>query len=185
MDSADSLVLWHIPFSHYSEKVRWAFDFKGVGYTRREAPPFTHPLVALTLTRGRQRTLPVLRVDGRHIGDSTAIIAKLEERFPDPPLYPAEAEQRRRPLELEDWFDEQLGPYARLLLFHEYGRDKERFREVAVRQAPGPLGRAPALVAPLMRAFANAIYHVDAEDNAELARTRVLEALDRLESELG
>ena len=26
----DTPVLWHIPFSHYSEKVRWALDYKGI-----------------------------------------------------------------------------------------------------------------------------------------------------------
>jgi glutathione S-transferase len=59
--------------------------------------------------------LPVLEIDGRAIGDSTNIIAALEERWPEPPLYPEDPVDRRRALELEDLFDEQLGPAARLL----------------------------------------------------------------------
>jgi glutathione S-transferase len=31
----DTPVLWHIPFSHYSEKVRWALDYKGIAHRRR------------------------------------------------------------------------------------------------------------------------------------------------------
>ena len=50
---------------------------------------------------------------GRAIGDSTHIIAALEERFPNPPLYPADAAARERALALEDYFDEQLGPAIR------------------------------------------------------------------------
>ena len=66
--------------------------------------------VALWLTRGRSPTLPVMELDGRTVGDSTAIIAALEERQPDPPLYPSDPVERARALALEDWFDEQPGP---------------------------------------------------------------------------
>ena len=34
----DTPVLWHIPFSHYSEKVRWALDYKGIAHRRRVPP---------------------------------------------------------------------------------------------------------------------------------------------------
>jgi glutathione S-transferase len=65
--------LWHIPVSHYSEKVRWALAFKGVEHRRHAPPPGGHIPVALALTRGRSVTFPVLTLDGRHIGDSTAV----------------------------------------------------------------------------------------------------------------
>jgi glutathione S-transferase len=57
--------------------------------------------------------LPILWLDGRAIGDSTRIIAALEEHYPEPPLYPADAAARERALALEDYFDEQLGPALR------------------------------------------------------------------------
>jgi hypothetical protein len=82
--------LWQIPVSHYSEKARWALSHKEIEHERRSPLPGSHMLVALWLTRGAQYTLPVLTLDGRHIGDSTAIIAELERRRPDPPLYPAD-----------------------------------------------------------------------------------------------
>jgi len=47
------------------------------------------------------------------IGDSTRIIAALEDRFPEPPLYPGDAAARQHALALEDYFDEQLGPALR------------------------------------------------------------------------
>ena len=85
----------------------------------------------------------MLQIDGRGIGDSTEIIAELEARFPEPPLYPADAEQRRRALELEDFFDEELGPHMRLLAFHELGRDPERFSRDRP-QPPPAISLAPA-----------------------------------------
>ena len=97
-------VLWQIEISHYNEKVRWALDYKGVPHRRRAPMPgLLHPLVALAKTR--RPTLPVLELDGRSIGDSTRIIGALEHRFPEPPLYPDDPGERRRALELEDFFD--------------------------------------------------------------------------------
>ena len=60
----------------------------------------------------------MLTLDGRSIGDSTAIIAALEERWPQPPLYPADPAERARALELEDFFDEQLGPHIRRAVYY-------------------------------------------------------------------
>ena len=88
-------VLWHIPVSHYNEKARWALDFKGVRATRKAPPPGAHMVVALWLTRGSGKTFPLLQLDGRAIGDSTEIIAALEARYPNPPLYPSDPGRAR------------------------------------------------------------------------------------------
>ena len=34
----DTPLLWHIPLSHYSEKVRWALDYKGIAGAECSAP---------------------------------------------------------------------------------------------------------------------------------------------------
>ena len=178
-------VLWHIPISHYSEKVRWALAYKRIEHHRRAPSPPRHMVVALTLTRGREKTFPLMRLNGERIGDSSAIIAALERRFPEPPLYPRDEADRRRALALEDWFDEQLGPPIRLLVWHEVTRDRERLEQLAARQAPGVGARGRRLVAGVMRSFLNVRYGVKSGEAADLARRRVLEALDRLEAEVG
>src|SRR5688500_13740982 len=101
-------VLWHIPFSNFNEKARWALDFKGVAHRLREAPPGLHPLWAWRLGGGR--TFPLLVIDGQAIGDSTRIIEELERRQPEPPLYPVDPAERARALALEDHFDEEPRP---------------------------------------------------------------------------
>jgi glutathione S-transferase len=176
--------LWQIQISHYSEKVRWALDYKEVDHVRRTPLPGTHIPIALALTRGAIPTFPVLQLDGRTIGDSTAIIAALEERFPEPPLYPDSAQERRRALELEDYFDEQLGPHARLLVFHELIREPELFAEIAAEQVPAPLGRSKALVGAYARTFTSLRWGAASVDAAERARGAIVAALDRLEAEL-
>jgi glutathione S-transferase len=112
----DAPVLWHLKVSNYNEKARWALDHKRVPHVRRAAVPGRHRAIARRLTGGT--TFPVLVLDGEAIGDSTRIIEVLERRYPDPPLYPADPEERRRALEIEDFFDEELGPYTRLLVVH-------------------------------------------------------------------
>lgn len=178
--------LWHISVSHYSEKVRWALDHKRVPHRRRAvAVPGLHIPASMVLTRGASYTYPVLEIDGRRIGDSTEIIAALEERYPARPLYPADAEQRRRALELEDFFDEELGPHIRLLAFHELAKDPERFEAVIARTTPGPVARLGSGAVTYARTYTGLRFGVRDERAAEIARGKVVAALDRLEAELG
>ena len=116
-------VLWHLKVSNYNEKARWALDYKQILHTRCAAVPGPHRAIASRLTGGS--TFPILLIDGKAIGDSTQIIEELEQRYPEPPLYPSDPAQRRRALELEDFFDEQLGPYARLLFVHHVLSDAD------------------------------------------------------------
>ena len=183
---SDSLpTLWQIDVSHYSEKVRWALAWKGVEHRRRTPVPGAHMAIAAWLSRGGQVTLPILEIDGRRICDSTAIIAALEELYPEPPLYPADPEERRRALELEDFFDEELGGHIRHLAWHEFRNDRERFTELMRQTAPGPLARVPSAAAAYARVFTALRFRAGDSEQAERGRTKVLAALDRLERELG
>lgn len=178
-------VLWQIQISHYSEKVRWALDRKRIDHGRRTPLPGTHIPIALAMTRGAQITFPVMQLDGRTIGDSTAIIAALEARYPEPPLYPLDAEQRSRALKLEEYFDEQVGPYTRFLAFHELIKEPEIFAEVASRVVPEPLRRAKPLVGAYARTLTSLRWGARDEGAAETAREKIVAGLDRLEEELG
>ena len=126
-------LLWHIELSHYNEKARWALDYKGVPYELRAPMPGFHGARALYETRGKQRRLPVLELDGRTIGDSTAIIAALEEHTPQPALYPVDPADRARALELEDYFDEELGPEVRRFGWHHLLADPDAAAEALFR----------------------------------------------------
>ena len=107
------VVLWHFPISHFNEKARWALDWKRIAHRRRVLGIDYLPRA---LWKTGRPTLPILFVDGTAIGDSTHIIAALERLCPEPALYPTDDVQRRRALELEDFFDEELGHHVRTLL---------------------------------------------------------------------
>src|ERR687890_700223 len=113
--TAETPVLWHLEPSHYNEKARWGLDYKRVPHVRRAVTPGLQELTARRLRAGR--TVPILEMNGRAIGDSTRIIEEVERRWPEPQLYPADTEERRRALDLEDYFDERCAPDARRGLF--------------------------------------------------------------------
>src|SRR3977135_815690 len=98
----DTPVLWQFTSSHFNEKARWALDYKRVPHFRHSLVPGFHVLTVKRMTGKKQ--VPVVQLGGEAIADSTRIIEALERSFPEPPLYPADVEERRRALALEDFF---------------------------------------------------------------------------------
>jgi len=107
--------LFQFRSSHYNEKARWALDRKRVAHRRRTLLPGFHASTARKLTGATQ--VPILVYGDRAIADSTRIIAFLEEQHPLPALYPEDPVRRQRALELEDYFDEKVGPFVRHAMF--------------------------------------------------------------------
>lgn len=180
--------LWHLGVSHYSEKVRWALAYKRIEHERREVPPPAHMALALYWSRGRDKTFPVLELDGERIHDSTAIIGALETRWPEPPLYPSDPAERRRALDLETYFDEGLGPAARLIGWHHLRRDPERMALLTSAELPGPLrdfDPARKGIQKFAAGFVGLRFGVGSDEAEREARRTVTEAADRIEAELG
>ncbi len=180
-DSAIPL-LWHFPVSHYNEKARWGLDWKGIPH-RRKALFLDY--IPRAFFRTRQLSLPILIVGGKAVADSTRIIATLEERWPDPPLYPGDPELRDEALALEDFFDEEVGhPLRTLLLGALWRRDPARAIEaLATGQPDAPVGLAQSAMR-LMRAFYRARHRINPATEAE-AEGKVEAGLERVERSLG
>jgi glutathione S-transferase len=166
MPAEKTPVLWHIKVSNFNEKARWALDYKGIRHIRRDPLPGAHMLVALVLTR-RVATFPVLELDGRAIGDTTRIIAALEQRFPDPHLYPAEPDQRRRALDLEEFFDENLGHDVRRVAFWELLREPDFVRSRAEEITTPRQGRFLNATLPVMTAMLYRRYSINEQSAAQ------------------
>ena len=176
----DTPLLWHIPLSHYSEKARWAFDYKRIAHHRQVLG--ADYLIRAWRATGHG-TLPILFLDGRAIGDSTQIIAALEERYPAPPLYPGDAAARQRALALEDYFDEQLGPALRAAIVTPLFRHDP---DVALRVlTTGMADKAYQTLRPLGRIFPlyYCFRHNIRDAKLEADRAIVNAALDRIEQE--
>jgi len=176
----DTPLLWHIPLSHYNEKVRWALDYKGIAHRRRVLGP--DYLIRVWRATG-QGKLPVLWLDSRAIADSTRIIAALEERYPEPLLYPRDAASRQRALALEDDLDETLGPALRAAIVTPLFRHDP---DIALRVlTTGMGGKAYGTLRPLLRIFPSfyRFRHRISESNLDRDRAIVAGALDRIEHE--
>jgi glutathione S-transferase len=177
-------VLWHIELSHYNEKARWALDYKAIPHVRRAPLPGLHAPVAMAVTRSTHRKLPVLVLDGRRIGDSTRIIAALEEYRPDPPLYPADPAERRRALELEDFFDETLAPAVRRLNFHHSLDDPDLMVDLLfASNTRGWQAKALRPMLPVARPIVKRDYQIGGEE-LDRALDEIHAAMDRIEREV-
>ena len=174
-------VLWQLQISHYVEKVRWALDYKRVPHVRRTLLPGLHVAKARRLT-GDTSTTPVLTIAGRSIGESTRSIAAIEERWPEPPLYPEDPAQRRRALELEQFFDEELGPHIRRAFYHELLPSPELVVPLFTQGRPRA-ARALRAGFPVLRVAMRHRFEIRAEV-AQHSRAKVVAAIDRLEREI-
>jgi glutathione S-transferase len=179
---ADRPVLWQLQISHYNEKVRWALDYKRIPHTRRSMMPGVHQLIVKR--KAGIMTSPVLEVDGQGIGDSSAILQAIEERWPEPQLIPDDGPERRRALELEDYFDEELGPHIRRAVYWELLPYPDvvipLFTDGASATTRGMLRAGFPVLRVGMKRYMN-IY----EEPAMRSRDKCVDALETLESELG
>lgn len=156
--------------SHPCVTVETALQLKGLPYRTVELPPPMHAPIQRVLFG--KRTVPGIRIDGERISGSRAILRRLDELAPEPPLLPVDPEERSRVLAAEAWGDDVLQPIARRLLWPALKR--------APKAAPSySEGSKLPLPAALLRAMVPAIARVEialnkASDEAARADLRAL-----------
>jgi glutathione S-transferase len=106
--------LFQIPFSHNCVKVRRALELKGLPYEAVNVNPVARREVKRA---SGQWIFPALVDNGRAVSDSTAILLYLEDRYPERPLLPADANERTECLVLEDWADSAFMELTRRLAY--------------------------------------------------------------------
>jgi glutathione S-transferase len=143
--------LYVIPGSHACRSAMLMLEHKQVPYRRVDIVTLLHPLVVRlhgfdaggqTRTAGRRRTLglrlgdrfgtvPALAANGHRISTNHAIARFLDERHPQPPLFPADPEQRAAVEEAERWANETLQMAARRIPGASVVRDPAAFSRSA------------------------------------------------------
>ncbi|MCC2657948.1 MAG: glutathione S-transferase [Panacagrimonas sp.] len=182
MDSPSAALplLLHIPLSHYNEKARWALDHKSIAHHRRViGPDFYWRAWRAT---GQGKTPILFLPEGRAIHDSTRIIEALERIQPEPALYPADPALRQRALDLEEHFDEALGPSLRACLVTPLFRNDP---EIALRVLMTGMSKNFQRLRPFARLLPGFYRkrHQIRDEALEADRQKVRSALDRVESE--
>ena len=98
--------LYHVPLSPFCRKVRLSLAEKKLEvelveekYWERD-PEF--------IRRNPAGKVPVLKIDGVTLSESTAICEYIEERYPTPPLLPKDPVDRHEVRRLVSWFDDKF-----------------------------------------------------------------------------
>lgn len=107
------IILYGLPVSSYTAKVRLALHWRGLAYEEREPPGGYRS--AAWLERVPMGTLPALAHDGLFLAESEAILEYLEDAFPDRPLLPAGARERAWVRMLARLHDLHVEPRVRAL----------------------------------------------------------------------
>ena len=135
--------LYVIPGSHSCRSAMLMLEHKQVPYRRVDLVTLLHPILArlhgfdaggMTRTIGRRRplalriadrlgTVPGLACDGQRISTNYRIARFLDERHPEPPLFPADSEQRSAVEEAERWANDTLQMDARRIMTAFVRRD--------------------------------------------------------------
>ena len=98
--------LFHVPLSPFCRKVRLCMGEKRLEVELVEEryweqdPDF--------LRRNPAAKVPVLKMDGKMMAESTAICEYLEERYPEPALMPRDPDGRYEVRRLVAWFDDKF-----------------------------------------------------------------------------
>jgi glutathione S-transferase len=94
--------VWLIPFSTNVERVSLALAHKGVSAEGVLVDPEDRSEVVRV---SGQDLVPVADFDGEIVVDSPAILRRLEELHPDPPLWPSDSARRAELDVFVDWFN--------------------------------------------------------------------------------
>lgn len=161
------LRLYVVHGSHPCAAVEKALSLKRLEYRVVEWPPPAHALMQTAIFG--KRTVPGLTIAGNDSGrkekisGSRAIMRRLDELVPSPPLYPADPAARAAVEEAERWGDEVFQPIARELIWAGMVRHPEAmvsYGEHSRLKLPAPAVRASA---PLIARLASRLNHTNAE----------------------
>jgi glutathione S-transferase len=109
-------VLHAIPASHPCAAVERALVIKGIPYRRVEQIPALSRLQQ-RIAFGSSRVPAVRFDDGARVSGSRALMAELDRRVPDPPLFPAGGDERAAVVRAERWGEEVLQPLVRRIVW--------------------------------------------------------------------
>ena len=152
---------------------------KGIAYKRTDLLP--------VISKGALRavgfpgvTVPALKIDGAKVQGSRQIARELERLRPEPPLFPADPEQRAAVEEAERFGDEELQHPIRQILWWALKHDKAPLRSYSEGAKIGlPIGLAMKTAAPIVALSARFNEANDENARADLAALPAL--LDRVD----
>jgi glutathione S-transferase len=171
--------LFVIPASHPAISAELMLEHKGIAYKRTDLLP--------VISKGVLRaagfpgvTVPALKIDGAKIQGSRQIARELERLRPEPPLFPADPEQRAAVEEAERFGDEELQHPVRQILWWGMKRDRGPLRGYSEGAKIGmPIGLAMKTAAPVVALSAH--FNEASDENARKSLQALPAMLDRID----
>jgi glutathione S-transferase len=126
------ITLYRAPFSTNVDRVAIALALKGL---EAESVVISYEDRSAVVEVSGQGLVPVIVDDGQVVADSTRILRHLDERYPDPPLFPADRARRAEVDLFLEWFNEvwKVGPNGMEEELQKPDPDRERVAELSVR----------------------------------------------------
>lgn len=109
--------LYHLPLSPFCRKIRLVMAEKNIDVELVEERPWERRLDYLR--QNPSGKVPMLKIDGLVLADSSAMFEYLEETRPDTPLLPHSAADRAEARRLEAWFDDKFHQEVTVNLVYE------------------------------------------------------------------
>jgi glutathione S-transferase len=142
--------LYTIPGSHPGMAAQLMLAQKGISFKRTDLFPVVSRAVVRALGFPGP-TVPALKVDGRKLQGSREISRALDQIRPEPPLFPADPEQRAAVEGAECFGDEELQHPLRQASWWAFRRNKAPLRSYSEGSRLGiPVGLAVATAGPIL-----------------------------------
>lgn len=172
--------LYVIPASHPSIAAQLMLEHKGISYKRTDLLPVVSKGV-LRAVGFPGVTVPALKIDGDKVQGSRPIARELDRLRPEPPLLPADAEQRVAVEEAERFGDEELQHPIRQILWWGMKKDHAPLRSYSEGARIGmPIGLAMKTAAPVVALSAR--FNEASDENARQALAELPALLDKVDA---
>ena len=155
------LRLFVVHGSHPCAAVEKALELKGLSYKVVEWPPTMQVPMQRLIFGGR--TVPGLRLDAEKIHGSRAIMHRLDEVAPEPPLYPLDHDRRAKVEEADRWGDEEFQAVARELIWAGFQRSPGAMASYGARSRLRMPDRAVRALAPSITRIGSRLNQTNAE----------------------
>jgi glutathione S-transferase len=172
--------LYVIPASHPSIAAQLMLEHKGIPYKRTDLLP--------VISKGVLRavgfpgiTVPALKIEGHKVQGSRQVARELERLRPEPPLFPADPEQRAAVEEAERFGDEELQHPVRQILWWGLKKDHSPLRSYSEGARLGaPIGLLVKTAAPIVALSAR--FNEADDESAREALAALPALLDRVDA---
>lgn len=171
------MILYQFPISHYCEKVRWALDYKKIPYTLKNLIPGPH--IVTTRRIAPQTSVPILKDGEMIIQGSGAIISYLDQMYPERPLTPSDPTLKKEALELEKYFDTEIGMHLRRYIYNTILPRRDIVEPMLLAQGPAWGPKVYRVIFPLVRFLMKKSMNINPESAAR-SEVRLRSAMEKI-----